>query len=48
MLQVYDRILPGQGYATTNLIGVAVFTALAFESLVKVARTYLITRAAST
>ncbi|MFD2264937.1 peptidase domain-containing ABC transporter [Lacibacterium aquatile] len=41
LLQVYDRILPNQGYATTTVLVLAVLGALALEALLRLARSYL-------
>jgi ATP-binding cassette subfamily C protein LapB len=41
LLQVYDRILPNQGYATTTVLVMAVLGALAMEALLRLARSYL-------
>lgn len=41
LLQVYDRILPNQGYATTTVLVLAVLSALALEALLRLARSYL-------
>ncbi len=41
MLQAYDRILPNKGLGTLAILVVGVLTAVAFEMLLKIARSYL-------
>lgn len=41
MLQAYDRILPNHGVGTLTLLVLVVFTAVALEMLLRIARSYL-------
>lgn len=41
MLQAYDRILPNHGVGTLSLLVCGVFTAIALEMLLRIARSYL-------
>lgn len=41
-MQVYDRVIPTQGYSTLFVLTLGVFIAILFEFLVKIARSYII------
>ncbi len=44
-MQVYDRVIPTQGYATLGVLTLGVFFAIVFEMLFKVIRSYLMEHA---
>lgn len=45
MLQVYDRVIPHQGYETLNVLVIGVVVAIAFEMLLRTMRSQLMTLA---